>query len=641
MFPRILFFFLLGTGSLGLIAQSADQFALDTVSIATARLPQTRAETGRNISILTAQQIELLPARSVDELLRYLPGIEVQSRQGFGGQADVVIRGSTFSQVLFLIDGLRLNDPLTGHFNGYLPVALAEIERIEVLRGAAAAMYGPDAVGGVVHIVTKAFSRAQAAAQEGRVEVLGGSYGLLSAQAGAYWQQPEGWRVGGGLLVNRSAGEPLNDSLRNDFDLRTVSFSLGRKLAPRWELMARTAYDLRTFNARYFYTRSPIDQSREQTRQAWQQVRLTHQGRVGRTELDLGYKMSQDSFLFNPAFPANVHRMHYLNAQLHHNRRLGPGLNLGLGGQVDRRSIRSSDRGDHADLHVGGYALAHWRPAPRWHLTGSLRGDWDENYGFQLLPQLSLSRQGDRLTLRAASGRSIRAGDYTERYISTNLPLVSSGRNLGNPALRAEQAWSHEAGLDWHLGAGLQLRSTAFWRQGTDLIDYVLTPAAAIPGQTNLDPAGEFFFAQNIARLQTRGAEVELRWQQRWGDAWQVDAHAGYTWLQSVNDEPVVSKYLANHARHLLTAYAVVAHRRLRLALNGLYKVRDPDRAPAINAELAPAYTVWNLRAGYHLSQGRLGLHVQVANLFNARYQDILGAQMPGRWWMGGLSWSW
>ncbi|RMG73455.1 MAG: TonB-dependent receptor [Bacteroidetes bacterium] len=470
---------------------------------------------------------------------------------------------------------------------------------------------------------------------------MGGSYGLLSAQAGGFLGQPDGWRVGGGLLVNRATGEPLNDTLRNDFDLRTASFSLGYQLTPRWQVVARTAYDLRTFNARYFYTRSPADQSREQTRQAWQQVRLSHQGNRGRTELDLGYKMSQDSFLFNPAFPANVHRMHYLNAQLHHTRRLAPGLSLGLGGQADRRAIRSSDRGNHEDLHLGAYAMAYWQPSPGLNLTGSLRGDWDENYGFELLPQISFSYAAGALTLRGASGRSIRAGDYTERFISTQLPFVSSGRNLGNPDLLAERAWSHELGLDWNLVPGLQVRTTVFLRQGNNLIDYVPTPATDILRNDNLDPTGTYFFTQNISQLQTRGLEAELRAQRYLGGHWRLDAHAGYTFLQSRNDEPVVSKYLANHAGHLLTGYAALSRGRLRLALNGLWKVRAADQAAAINAELSPAYSVWNLRGAYHLLGDRLGLLLQVANLFDVQYQDILGAQMPGRWWMGGLSWCW
>jgi vitamin B12 transporter len=96
--------------------------------------------------------------QSLDELLRYVPGVEVQARGPMGAQSDLVLRGGTFQQVLVVLDGLRLNDPITGHFSSYIPIAPAEIERIEILKGASSALYGSDAVGGVVHIITKTFA---------------------------------------------------------------------------------------------------------------------------------------------------------------------------------------------------------------------------------------------------------------------------------------------------------------------------------------------------------------------------------------------------------------------------------------------------------------------------------------------------
>src|ERR1044071_3542229 len=99
-----------------------------------------------------------LPVHSLDELLRYLPGIEVQMRGPMGSQADIVLRGGTFQQVLVILDGLRLNDPNTGHFNSYIPIAPAEIDRIEILKGASYAIYGSEAVGGVISIFSKTFA---------------------------------------------------------------------------------------------------------------------------------------------------------------------------------------------------------------------------------------------------------------------------------------------------------------------------------------------------------------------------------------------------------------------------------------------------------------------------------------------------
>ena len=113
------------------IKLSAQQsFSLDTLLVQTTRIPLKASETGRSISILTKEQIQQLPATTFYELLQTICGVEIQSRGGFGVQGDIVMRGSTFSQVLVLIDGMKINDPLTGHFNCYVPISNMEIERI-------------------------------------------------------------------------------------------------------------------------------------------------------------------------------------------------------------------------------------------------------------------------------------------------------------------------------------------------------------------------------------------------------------------------------------------------------------------------------------------------------------------------------
>ena len=153
---------------------------LDPVTV-TSSFNETRAsKTGRNITVITSKDISQLPVRTTDELLRFLPGIDVQSRGAFGAQSDISIRGGTFQQVLVILDGLRLNDPNTGHFSGYIPVVLDEIEKIEILKGASSGIFGSDAVGGVIYITTKTFSQKKQAGNNGIVQLAAGDLGLLS-----------------------------------------------------------------------------------------------------------------------------------------------------------------------------------------------------------------------------------------------------------------------------------------------------------------------------------------------------------------------------------------------------------------------------------------------------------------------------
>ena len=99
-----------------------DSSLLENITVTSSLLAQQKKETGRNIFFIKPDSLKSLPNHSVDEILRYLPGVEVQQRGPQGSQSDIVIRGGTFQQVLVIIDGIKLNDPLTGHFNSYIPV---------------------------------------------------------------------------------------------------------------------------------------------------------------------------------------------------------------------------------------------------------------------------------------------------------------------------------------------------------------------------------------------------------------------------------------------------------------------------------------------------------------------------------------
>jgi iron complex outermembrane receptor protein len=166
------------------MAQETD---LDPVTVSASLNPMRASQTGRNLVVIRGEKLAALPVHSIDELLRYVPGVEVQARGPFGAQSNIIIRGGTFQQVLVIVDGVRVNDPNTGHFTSYIPIAPAEIDRIEVLKGASSAIYGSEAVGGVVNIITKTFAaRAGVATTQITGQLTAGEYNLLSANAGVY-----------------------------------------------------------------------------------------------------------------------------------------------------------------------------------------------------------------------------------------------------------------------------------------------------------------------------------------------------------------------------------------------------------------------------------------------------------------------
>ncbi len=608
---------------------------LDTFTVSALRVEVPQYATGRHIVVLTAQEIQSLPVNTIDELLRYVPGLEAQSRGAFGVQSDFSIQGSTFSQVLVLIDGMRINDPLTGHFNSNLPINPRDIARIEVLKGPAAAMYGADAMGGVINITTKIHAPMEEGWQAD-LQGMAGAYGLLSTTNYLQYSQDK-LRITGGYMRHQADGHPLDEGDSAWFNVNTVSLAARYQVNDKLSVSWRGGYDFRDFNAKYFYTRSPFDESVETITGWWQQAQLKHQGSRHQLTADVAYKWNEDIFLFNPAFGGpNEHVTQLLNGQLNYQLRLNDKMQWAAGLQTTNRDIVSNDRGDHNEWHAGVYTGLYYQVLPNLQLNGSLRLDQDENYGLEFTPQFSAAYWWKRGVIRAAAGRSIRAADFTERFISTNLPgPLSSGRNLGNPDLIAEEAWHAELGGDVQLTDGLQLSVTGFYRAGQNVIDYVLTAANAIPNNGNLDPMGTFLFAENIAEVTTQGIDANLEWSRQVGD-WTWRTRLGYLFTDIQTNEPVNAKYITNQARHLLTATGQVQHKRGSLGINGLYKVRDEDAAPDIDAFMAENYTVWHLRAEAFVWQKKLSVLGQLHNIFNAQYADILGAQMPGRWWSVG-----
>jgi vitamin B12 transporter len=632
-------------------ADSARQRPLSEVTVYGTRLGQLAGQSGRYVTVVPGTTLSRYPVASLDDLLRLLPAIEVQSRGNFGAQADITLRGSTFNQVLILLDGMRLNDPLTGHFAGYLPITPAEIEQLEIVRGPGAALYGPDAVGGFINIVTKTFA---ATHRPDGVELAGtflsGEYGLKSTNAGFYGQD-KGLRLAGGILNNTASGQLLDlpGGNRNDFKLNTYSLSGAYEITDKLSAAARASFDRRDFNAQNFYTTASGDRARETTSRDWYQGQLRYEwNERARTELQVVGTASTDVYVYTPASVASDHLMHYLNFQGQHQVQVSPKVRATLGAQADRRAVQSNDRGDHAVWHTGAFAVAAIAPTAGLNITAALRLDHDQSYGTEVVPQVNASQQiGEQLTVRGAVGRAIRAPNFTEQYNSAIRPgIVPSGFNVGSPGLSAERTMNYEGGLDYQPLPALTVRGTYFNRASRNLIDYVAAPGSQVietTGFTNINPNGSYRLAENLFAVRTQGIETEVTTRAQLAPGLRLDGSVGYTWVHLATEGDVQSQYLSNVARHLVAGNVSLTHRRFTLAFGGLYKARAEQNTTVtptngqLIATLTPRYAVFNARLDLALLPERVWLVGQAQNLFNARYADLLGAQMPTRWLMAGV----
>ena len=634
---------------------------LDNITVTASRISTDIAESGKNVSVFTARDIQQMPVTSVDELIRTLPGININSRQGFGVQADVGIRGSTYNQVLFMLDNVPMNDPLTAHFNTNIPVSLSEIGQVEVIRGPASASFGADAVGGVVHIKTKMYMEREVNKSGNRIshfnaDVAGGQNNLQMGDISAEFQGSR-WRAGISARGARSDGETLanpgfeagvsdSEQYENYFNLANANASLSVRISDNWSWYARAGIDDRDFSARYFYTRSEFDESNEQIQSRWILSALTRDSGNHRTELNASLRRVDDTFDFNSriGIPVNHHTTDQLYLNLSHQLNTGniesfgiTSSNLMIGGSFTGKQIESTDRGDHSDKLGGIYLIAHLKYGDGLNVTASSRLQFDQFGNNEFLPQLSSSYKMGQITFRSSLGRAIRIGDYTERFISSQIPDLTPGRNIGNPDLMPERSWSADAGFDWRLAQSTIFSPTVFYRSSENLIDYVLTNSNEISNADNLQPDEEYFYARNISSTETAGVEFLASHTFSLGDNRAVRLDGVYTYIHTTGSSGEVSKYIANHPLHQVTVGVRLSTSRFLINSNSSYRVRNAEAAEIIGAEVPSGYFVTNLNLEYSPDYVPGAVYLQVLNITDNRYQEILGAPMPGRWIMGGL----
>ncbi len=111
----------------------------------------------------------------------------------------------------------------------------------------------------------------------------------------------------------------------------------------------------------------------------------------------------------------------------------------------------------------------------------------------------------------------------------------------------------------------------------------------------------------------------------------------GYTWLHSKNKDSIPSFYISSHARHLVNFNTTYTIKSFFISTTGLYKNRNERKAASIGARITPSYFVLNSKFGYLLPKEKGKLFVQADNIFDKKYSDLLGSQMPGRWLSGGI----
>jgi iron complex outermembrane receptor protein len=553
--------------------------------------PVSLDEIDRSVSVLPARDMNLLLG-SLADLLRLDPSLDLQSRAPDGVQTDLSIRGSTFGQTLVLLDGQRLNDVQTGHHDMDIPVPLDSIDHVEVLRGSGSALYGSDASGGVINVITTPPED-----QEMRLRLSAGNDGIDQQRislAGA----------SGGLSEQLAAARDFSSGFRPDRDYRNLQLASTTRLLTGLGSSALTlAYMDHPFGADQFYGPYP---SWEDTKTWW----LGYRQALGKkTWFDFAYRRHSDLFVLvrdNPALYTNHHHDQDFQTSLRRTDPLAANATFSYGIDGIHESIVSNNLGIHARSRAAAFAAADFRALKRFSLSIAVREEVYRDFSAEFNPSIAggawLTRQ---LKLRASASRAFRVPTYTDLY-------YSDPASQGNPNLLPERAWTYEAGLDWSPSARVRAGVTVFERRERNGIDYYQAAPNAVWQALNIDSVN-FTGVESSLHLALSGSQtLDLR----------------YSWLLGVQDTVPIgaTRYTFNYP----SDSGVLAW---QARLPGGIAART--RLGVLNRTAQGTYPLWDFGAAWQ--RGKIHPFLQLANIANASYEEIQGVIMPGRTVTGGI----
>lgn len=615
-------------------------------------------------------QIEKLPVQTLNELLEYTIGLDVRQRGPMDVQADLSLRGSTFDQVLIMLNGHPLNDPQTGHHNMDLPIGLDDVAAVEILYGGASLKYGPYAFAGAVNFLSKTPLNAN----EISAEVQGGQFGHQFFRLGLR----KGNEYSGiSLQLQRSASDGYTEN--SDFEQYVARFEYDLFLTPRKDVQftLEAGFNSKDFGAQNFYT-TRFPTQFEATRTAFlgasfktpKNIFIETSGRFfarrhwDRFEL---FRETGGPYIYGQEFfysasdtiswytQHNYHRTDVLGGDIQgqNSNALGTtemGLDLryerilsnALGDSLSQP--RAADFSSRASYFLSGsrrnlglyarhiFELNDFLPiVPK----AGIRYNFNTAFGSVWLPsaQLEYPLEGETENKISLSwSKAFRLPTYTDLYYRL-------GGAVGSIDLKPEYSSNFE--LSWrHLSKdkSLDIRAAAFRREGQNLIDWIILP----------EDSNNLLRAANVTQLNVNGLELMVgkrNIQVREAHTTWTSIGAGVHYMFSDSDTfAFESLYTLDYLR--LKAYAhleLKLFKRLSLSLqycfqqrDGEYVVPEMKHSDAVVKAFEPVQLI-DARLQWTHNHGRL--YLDANNLLNKAYMDRGNVLQPGLWMRLGASW--
>jgi len=575
-----------------LAQQPSEAQKLDSITITSTAIELPFKKNSRTITLISSEVIKQSPATNLAELLQQEAGIDVR-RQGINGmQADLYIRGGSFDQTLLLIDGIKVEDPQTGHHTLNMALPLEVIERVEIIKGPAARVFGQNAFTGAINIVTK--SNAD-------------TVNSVGYKLGSYNQQQASGTLGTNLdntTLIAHASVNTSDGYRYNTDFENQNYFVkGRFNTSTNPIDVIGTFSERKFGANQFYAvQSGYDQY-EETQSSLVGASTNFHTKNFKITPRLYWKRTQDMYLFkreNPSFFRNLHISNKVGLQVNASYTSDAGI-TGFGIDAAKVFMTSTNLGER-DRTIANLFVEHRFSLAdnTLDITPGVSVNYFSDFKFHAFPGVDVGYAiNDAFKAYANVGYTYRVPTYTDLYYV--------GRtDLGNDNLEPEKALSEEIGLKY-FGANFNAYVAIFNRSSDNLIDYTKENEA------------DKWQATNLKSLTSTGAELNISSSFKSG-LYTQNISLGYTYLdENLNDiKTTYSKYVLNALTHHFTA-TVRSQFLKNVSQSIVYKFAE--RASG------SSYSVVDVQAT--LSASDLEFSIIGNNIFNTEYVETGFVPMP------------
>jgi outer membrane cobalamin receptor len=586
----------------------AEPVALDPVVVTATRTARPSSEVISSVTVITAEEIALSGARTLAEVLRKSVGVHVADSGTPGSKASASIRGSESAQVLVLLDGVRLNSAQLGMANlSDLPVAIEDIERIEILRGPASALYGSSALGGVIQIFTRKVASEPATRLsygESRFDSREGSFSTSGTNESFRYQLGAGRGHSNGYREN------------SKHDQNTLNAMVGFSLPAEFDL-SFSGYHL----DKDIESPGIVDWP---TPEATQSDEITHlslalTGPAGPMKILARtiYSRFRSEYKDDPI--DDRHILETLGVELQGEMTQGRHM-LVVGSDFYRDDLDSTKAGEVDQERGALFGQYEFQYSDRLAFLLGLRYDAHSDFSDEASPRAGVRfNLTDSTRLRVSGGRAYRAPTLNERFWREEVYWM-----YGNPDLDPETSWEYEVAVDQEFGKLGRVTVAFFDRYVDDLINWYFDKNTFVTQTKNLEDARIY------------GAEMEVHMR----PAKLLTTGLNYTYLhpKAKNPYTFTREYIPGKARHEAKAFVEVGPIWDSIfRVDGSYYVYYDDSRRSANDSFA-VFDATITKTLLLKSQVEMELTFGVKNLFDKDYEDDPGYPMPPRRLFAGLA---